>query len=463
MPSDLLSLPDDVLLHIASHLTRREAARGARSACRSLRDACRALDENPSPSGLHHRHRLFVANSRTSQVVEMSFRGSDPPRRVAVGKAWRSSSKKRKRKPKSAWLTGIAHHRGMVYCCQYQPSCVVVLDADDGLRYVRSHALPDPSPEGIACDGRFLYVTFAGGQVRRAAIEPPEVYHWANAVHITPAWGQSDPCYMDRKFGHHGHYAGSETPGVVWGAALGPDGALYVAADRDHDPGTGNYATPPDDCAACAREGRSGRLGAVFRASWNYAEVMNDAKNPGTPLLSTWKDELATRRPSGIAFATDADGFTVALVASMDRRVSAFRYGKKASLCALSTTSEITTCREQTHIEETRVFLDLAPRDAAGRAAASSRNERDDDACDDAYDDASYDASSSLPDLQPFDAHAPPFQGGRVFVTVHRGVDAGEPGSDDTGVVVCDARGNELAFVRDDALAAHANALAGEC
>ena len=176
----------------------------------------------------------------------------------------------------------------------------------------------------------------------------------------------------------------------------------------------------------------------VFRASWNYAEV-NDAKNT-LPLLSTWKDELATRRPSGIAFATDADGFTVALVASMDRRVSAFRYGKKAR--ALSTKSEITHTSEQTHIEETRVFLDLAPRDAAGRAAASSRNERDD--------------ASSLPDLQPFDAHAPPFQGGRVFVTVHRGVDAGDPGSDDTGVVVCDARGNELAFVRDDALA-------GEC
>ena len=382
----------------------------------------------------------------------MSFRGSDPPRRVAVGKAWRSSSKKRKRKPKSAWLTGIAHHRGLVYCCQYQPSCVVVLDADDGLRYVRSHALPDPSPEGIACDGRFLYVTFAGGQVRRAAIEPPEVYHWACAIRVTPAWGQSDPCYMDRKFGHHGHYAGSETPGVVWGAALGPDGALYVAADRDHDPGTGNYATPPDDCAACAREGRSGRLGAVFRASWNYAEL-NDASLS----TSTWKDELATRRPSGIAFATDADGFTVALVASMDRRVSAFRYGKKASLCALSA-RETTDTSELTHIEETRVFLDLAPRDAAGRAAArnASRNERD-DACDDACD-----ASSLLPDLQPFDAHAPPFQGGRVFVTVHRGVEAGAPGSADAGVVVCDAFGNELAFVRDDAIAAHANALAGE-
>ena len=440
MPSDLLSLPDDVLLHIASHLTRREAAKGARSACRSLRDACRALDENPSPSGLHHRHRLFVANSRTSQVVEMSFRGSDPPRRVAVGKAWRVSSKKRKRRPKSAWLTGIAHHRGLVYCCQYQPSCVVVLDADDGLRYVRSHALPDPSPEGIACDGRYLYVTFAGGRVRRAALEPPDFFLWANALRVTPAWGQRDPCYVDRKFGHHGHFAGSETPGVVWGAALGPDGALYVAADRDHDPGTGNYATPPEDCAACAREGRSGRLGVVFRASWISAEV-NDAKT-STPLA--WKDELATRRPSGVAFATDADGFTVALVASMDRRVTAFRYGKKAR----ARPHEISA--EETHIETTRVFLDLAPRDAAGRAAASSRFRN-------AYD------ASSLPDLQPFDAHAPPFQGGRVFVTVHRGVDSGAPGSDDTGIVVCDARGNELAFVRDDALAAHANALAGEC
>ena len=96
MPSDLLSLPDDALLNILSHLTRREAASGARRACRSLRAACRALDENPSPSGLHHRHRLFVANSATCEVVEMSVRGSDPPRRVAVGKAWRMSSKKRK-------------------------------------------------------------------------------------------------------------------------------------------------------------------------------------------------------------------------------------------------------------------------------------------------------------------------------------------------------------------------------
>lgn len=49
-----------------------------------------------------------------------------------------------------------------------------------------------------------------------------------------------------------------------------------------------------------------------------------------------------------------------------------------------------------------------------------------------------------------------------MFVTVHRGVEAGAPGSADAGVVVCDARGNELAFVRDDAIAAHANALAGE-
>ena len=80
MPSDLLSLPDDALC-TSRHLTRREAAKGARSACRSLRDACRALDETRA-SGLHHRHRLFVANSRT-QVVEMS--PAHPPTSTSCG------------------------------------------------------------------------------------------------------------------------------------------------------------------------------------------------------------------------------------------------------------------------------------------------------------------------------------------------------------------------------------------
>ena len=43
MPSDLLSLPDDVLLHIASHLTRREAARGAGALPGRVRCACSAM------------------------------------------------------------------------------------------------------------------------------------------------------------------------------------------------------------------------------------------------------------------------------------------------------------------------------------------------------------------------------------------------------------------------------------
>jgi hypothetical protein len=123
----------------------------------------------------------------------------------------------------------------------------------------------------------------------------------------------------------------------------------------------------------------------------------------------------------------------------MDRAVSAFAF---VSVTSPRDERERRTVTPRV-VKNARAFLDLKARDEAGRS-----REKD---------------FSPLPHLQPFDAHAPPFQGGRVFVTVHRGVDAGEPGSDDTGVVVCDARGNELAFVRDDALAAHANALAGEC
>jgi hypothetical protein len=463
MLSDLLSLPDDALLNILSHLTRREAARGARLACRSLRAACQTLDANPNPRGLHHRHRLFVANSATCEVVEMSVRGSDKPTRVAVGKAWRMSGRmKKKKKPKSAWLTGIAFYRRAVYCCQYQPSCVVVLDADDGLRYVKSYELPHPSPEGIACDGTYLYVAFAGGQIKRARLDgllerTASSDAWKDADFVTPAWGQQVPCYMDRTYGHE-YYNGHETPGVVWGAALGPDGALYVAADRDHDPPNGNYATPPTACAACVNEGSSGHCGTVFRASWGFQGEgirKDESQTTWTPLAR--RDALSTRRPSGIAFVpafvpgaregkknaggSDAETDetrTSLLVASMDRAVSAFAF---VSVTSSRDERERRTVTPRV-VKNARAFLDLKARDEAGRS-----REKD---------------FSPLPHLQPFDAHAPPFQGGRVFVTVHRGVEAGAPGSADAGVVVCDAFGNELAFVRDDAIAAHANALAGE-
>ena len=470
MSSDLLSLPDDALLNILSHLTRREAARGARLACRSLRAACQTLDANPNPRGLHHRHRLFVANSATCEVVEIAVRGSDVTTRVAVGKAWRMSGRmKKKKKPKSAWLTGIAHYRRAVYCCQYQPSCVVVLDADDGLRYVKSYELPHPSPEGIACDGTYLYVAFAGGQIKRAWLDgltnllPGGILRcsWQDADFVTPAWGQQVPCYMDRTYGHE-YYNGHETPGVVWGAALGPDGALYVAADRDHDPPNGNYATPPAACAACVNEGSSGHCGTVFRASWRASWGFqgegireDESQTTWTPLAR--RDALSTRRPSGIAFVpafvpgaregkknaggSDAETDetrTSLLVASMDRAVSAFAF---VSVTSPRDERERRTVTPRV-VKNARAFLDLKARDEAGRS-----REKD---------------FAPLPHLQPFDAHAPPFQGGRVFVTVHRGVEAGAPGSADAGVVVCDAFGNELAFVRDDAIAAHANALAGE-
>ena len=443
MLSDLLSLPDDALLNILSHLTRREAARGARLACRSLRAACQTLDANPNPRGLHHRHRLFVANSATCEVVEMSVRGSDEPTRVAVGKAWRSSGRiKKGKKPKSAWLTGIAFYRRAVYCCQYQPSCVVVLDADDGLRYVKSYELPHPSPEGIACDGTYLYVAFAGGQIKRALLFglnnplPGGIPNcsWRDADFVTPAWGQQVPCYMDRTYGHE-YYNGHETPGVVWGAALGPDGALYVAADRDHDPPNGNYATPPTACDACVNEGSSGHCGTVFRASWGFQGEgirEDESQTTWTPLAR--RDALSTRRPSGIAFVpafvpgaregkknaggSDAETDetrTSLLVASMDRAVSAFAF---VSVTSSRDERERRTVTPRV-VKNARAFLDLKARDEAGRS-----REKD---------------FSPLPHLQPFDAHAPPFQGGRVFVTVHRGVEAGAPGSAGAGVVVCDA------------------------
>jgi hypothetical protein len=268
---------------------------------------------------------------------------------------------------------------------------------------------------------------------------------------------------MDRTYGHE-YYNGHETPGVVWGAALGPDGALYVAADRDHDPPHGNYATPPAACAACVNEGSSGHCGTVFRASWRASWGFqgegireDESQTTWTPLAR--RDALSTRRPSGIAFVpafvpgarereekknaggSDAETDetrTSLLVASMDRAVSAFAF---VSVTSSRDERERRTVTPRV-VKNARAFLDLKARDEAGRS-----REKD---------------FSPLPHLQPFDAHAPPFQGGRVFVTVHRGVEAGAPGSADAGVVVCDAFGNELAFVRDDAIAAHANALAGE-
>ena len=132
------------------------------------------LDEGEA---LPHRphHRLFVGNSETCEVVELHMRGSDI--RVAdrrVGKAW-ADSKTFTKKPPKGWLTGIAHHRGLLYCLQYvgglgrksNVGCIVVLDAENELRYERKYVLPFQSPEGIAIRDEYVYVSLAESQIVR--------------------------------------------------------------------------------------------------------------------------------------------------------------------------------------------------------------------------------------------------------------------------------------------------------
>ena len=132
------------------------------------------LDEGEA---LPHRphHRLFVGNSETCEVVELHMRGSDI--RVTdwrVGKAW-ADSKTFTKKPPKGWLTGIAHHRGLLYCLQYvgglgrksNVGCFVVLDAENELRYERKYVLPFQSPEGIAIRDEYVYVSLAESQIVR--------------------------------------------------------------------------------------------------------------------------------------------------------------------------------------------------------------------------------------------------------------------------------------------------------
>ena len=70
------------------------------------------------------------------------------------------------------------------------------------------------------------------------------------------------------------------------------------------------------------------------------------------------------------------------------------------------------------------------------------------------------------PSAVPIDAalqtRVPRHQGGRVFISVHRGLDAGDDGVGDAGVVVCDRDGREIDFIGDERLAVHCNAVTGE-
>jgi hypothetical protein len=113
----------------------------------------------------NHNHKTFIGNSETCEVLQLAVNGVAPRTRVGVGKAWEMSNTKNK--SKDSWLTGIAHHDGLVYCLQYDKSCIVVLDADNALKYKRKYDLPFPGPEGIAISGRYVYVTSGSGDIVR--------------------------------------------------------------------------------------------------------------------------------------------------------------------------------------------------------------------------------------------------------------------------------------------------------
>ena len=71
---------------------------------------------------------------------------------------------------------------------------------------------------------------------------------------------------------------------------------------------------------------------------------------------------------------------------------------------------------------------------------------------------------TACPDLQSFDVLATRHQGGRVYITIHSGLNKGDPRCDqvrEDGLVVCDGNGREIAFIQDDAFD-HANMLTGE-
>ena len=414
MMGELSSLAPDELQQVMRHLTRREAT-GARASCRQLRDACRALEDDASSIRLHHNARLFVGNSVTCEVVELFIRGLGPPVRVAEGKAWAMSSTKKK--PTDGWLTGIAHHRGLLYCLQYAHSCIVVLDAENGLRYKRKYDLPFQHPEGIASGGGYVYVSFEVSQIVRSPMtaEGGIDVTSANLSNSTPqpAFGLKPPCYLDDHSPISTH--------MIWGATLGPDGALYVCAEREYYPLGANYTIPPTPCEKCTSEGKGGDTGTILRVAWNDG---NDADRVVVP-ATLFGDALALHRPSAVAFMPCSGD---ALVASMDGMVRAFRR------------------QNNKYVHE--IFYDATARDTAGR-----------EACD----------NPDLSPLQPVHVFAPPNQGGVVFITLHRGLDYGDYGdgenqfgASDAGIVACDASGNELWFFQDEKLTAHGNVIAGE-
>ena len=223
--STLLTLPLEILSEIFSHLTRREAV-GAKGTCRVLRDVCRSLESEEPGRKLHHRLRLMVACSSTAEVVEFSLRGQDPPKRVAVGRAWAKSDEvKRFTKTDGPWLTGIALRGDRLYCQCYHEQGTVVLDGKT-LKYKRMYLPPqkkwedvDPGydgwhmmddqwqiqgPEGIACAGDKVYTTFADGKVgcvylneEEARVPKSLAVRWIDRFrdNLSTMWTGADPIY----------------------------------------------------------------------------------------------------------------------------------------------------------------------------------------------------------------------------------------------------------------------------
>ena len=223
--TSMLHLPLEILAEIFSYVTRREAV-GAKGSCRILRDVCRSLESEDPGHKLHHRLRLMVACSSTAEVVEFSFRGEEPPKRVAVGRAWAKSDKvKRFTKNDGPWLTGIALRGDRLYCQCYHEQGTVVLDGKT-LKYKRMYLPPqkkwedvDPGydgwhmmddqwqiqgPEGIACAGDKVYTTFADGKVgcvylneEEARVPKSLAVRWIERFrdNLSTMWSGADPIY----------------------------------------------------------------------------------------------------------------------------------------------------------------------------------------------------------------------------------------------------------------------------
>ena len=102
---------------------------------------------------------------------------------------------------------------------------------------------------------------------------------------------------------------------VAWGCDVDPDGALYVAVDRDHEPTGNNYTLPPGKCPIPTCERR--KTGVIMRVVFaDYHSLPSDAIIGQE--FYTKGEHLS--RPSGLTFTPDGD----MLVASMDGCVSKF-------------------------------------------------------------------------------------------------------------------------------------------